>query len=410
MEEIARRQQEREEEWYLRKLDLEKQLRESKDVGAGKEKTETSPGQSVKLQKYTITPFTSEYKDWLRFWNQFTVEVDSSSIAEISKFNYLLELVKGKPRDDILGLPHTQGYEEAKRIPQQTYGKDIKVHKALIKELEDLTPITSIHKLQGIHDFHNQLSRVVRTLVTMKRLTTAQSMVYSLMDKLGPVRDVLVQKDDNWEEWGSEELVENLRKYMERNPLRESDDSRRKDDNPKSHPWKKEREREKMLFGNNRKSRPTHKSACVYCNSSEHFSHNCTKVLDITSRRAIITKKGLCFNCTGAGHSASQCWSGGCRNCQGKHHTSICDRGPKSTLDSVQQSRVEKSMSSLMNQAGTLHPTLLAKIGTETVRVMLDSGASSSYLCTDVITKLDLKPSRKEQRCIEQMSELREEM
>lgn len=86
-----------------------------------------------------------EYKDWLHFWNQFTVEVDGSSIAEISKFNYLLKLVKGKPRDDIVGLPHTQeGYEEAKRILQQTYGKDIKAHKVLIKELEDLTPITSI--------------------------------------------------------------------------------------------------------------------------------------------------------------------------------------------------------------------------------------------------------------------------
>ena len=56
-----------------------------------------------------------------------------------------------------------------------------------------------------------------------------------------------------------------------------------------------------------------------------------------------------------------------------------------------------------MNQAGTLHPTVLAKIETETFWVMFDSGAGSSYLCTDVITKLDLKPSRKEQRCIEEM-------
>jgi len=64
MEEIARRQQEQEEEWYLRKLDFEKQLRESKDVGAGKGKTETFPGQSVILQKYTITPFTSEYTEY----------------------------------------------------------------------------------------------------------------------------------------------------------------------------------------------------------------------------------------------------------------------------------------------------------------------------------------------------------
>ena len=60
-------------------------------------------------------------------------------------------------------------------------------------------------------------------------------------------------------------------------------------------------------------------------------------------------------------------------------------------------------MSSLMTQAGTLHQTLLAKVWSETVRVMFDSGAGSSYVCTEVITKLNLRPSRKEQHCIEQM-------
>jgi len=154
--------------------------------------------------------------------------------------------------------------------------------------------------------------------------------------------------------WGLEELVENLQKYVERNPLRESDDSSNKDDIPRRHPWKRDSEREKMLFRNNGNSRPHHKPTCVYCNSSEHFSHNCTKVVDINSRRAIITRKGLYFNCTGAGHSASPCRSRGCRNCQGKQHSSICDQAPKSTVDSIQQPRVEKSMSSLMNQAGTL--------------------------------------------------------
>ena len=120
--------------------------------------------------------------------------MDGSSIAKISKLNYLLEPVKGR----------------------QTYGKDIKVHKVLIKELEDLPAIASIHKLQSINEFYNKLSGIVRTLVTMKRLTTAQSMVYTLIDKLGPVRDTLVQKNDKWKEWGLEELVENLQRYVER--------------------------------------------------------------------------------------------------------------------------------------------------------------------------------------------------
>lgn len=90
--------------------------------------------------------------------------------------NYLLELVRGKPKDDILGLPHTEdGYKEAKRILEQTYGKDIKEHNALTKELEELPAITSIH---SVHDFYNKLSRVVRILITMERLISAQSLVY----------------------------------------------------------------------------------------------------------------------------------------------------------------------------------------------------------------------------------------
>ena len=152
-----------------------------------------------------------------------------------SKFNYLLELVKGKPKDDILGLPLTRdGYKEAKQILEQTYGKDIKVHKALIKELEELPVISSIHRLNDIHDFYNKLSRVVRTLVTMKRLTSAQSLVYTLMDKLGPFREVLVQKDGDWEEWGLEELVENLRGEKSFKGKREFRQNRRKLKEP---PW-----------------------------------------------------------------------------------------------------------------------------------------------------------------------------
>ena len=148
IEEATIQQQQREEEWYRQKLDFEKRIGERQAERIEKENTTKPAVQSVKLQKYTITPFTGDYKDWLRFWNQFTVEVDGLSIVEISKFNYLLELVKGKPKDDILGLPHTdEGYQEAKRIIVETYGKDIKVYKALIKELEELPAITSIHKL-----------------------------------------------------------------------------------------------------------------------------------------------------------------------------------------------------------------------------------------------------------------------
>ena len=108
---------------------------------------------------------------------------------------------KGKPRDDILGLPHMEdGYIEAKKILNNICGKDIKVHKQLIKEIESLHPITSIHKLKSIHEFYNKLPKTVRTLTTMKKLDSAQCLVYTLMDKLGPVREIIAQQDDNWED------------------------------------------------------------------------------------------------------------------------------------------------------------------------------------------------------------------
>ena len=69
------------EDWFNKKFELELAL------DAKRALQEMSKPQAVKLQKYSITPFTGDYKDWLRFWNQFVVEVDNFKISEISKFN-----------------------------------------------------------------------------------------------------------------------------------------------------------------------------------------------------------------------------------------------------------------------------------------------------------------------------------
>ena len=72
-----------------------------------------------------------------------------------------------------------------------------RVHKALIKDLEALPKISSVHKIKEVHEFYTQLSKTVWILATMKILEGAQSYVYSIMDKLGPVREVMAQKDDD---------------------------------------------------------------------------------------------------------------------------------------------------------------------------------------------------------------------
>ena len=44
----------------------------------------------------------------------------------------------------------------------------------------------------------------------MKKLEGAQGYLYSIMDKLGLIREAMAQKDDDWQKWGLEQLDENF--------------------------------------------------------------------------------------------------------------------------------------------------------------------------------------------------------
>ena len=61
--------------------------------------------------------------------------------------------------------------------------------------------------------------RTYLRLTTYLRFSRHQLRIWT---QLGPVTEALVQKYDDWEEWGLEELLESLRKHTERNPLPET--------------------------------------------------------------------------------------------------------------------------------------------------------------------------------------------
>ena len=174
----------------------------------------------VKLQKLHMSPFTGDIVDFARFWPQFTTEIDKSNMNDISKFNYLIELCKGRPKNDILGLPHSsEGYLEAKRILQERYGKDTVVFKQLVFDLENLFPIRSMHQKREINEFYQKFSRIVRTLQTMDKLNSVEGFVHTIFKKLGPLRENLASNNENWEKWTLIDLSENLRKFVDRNNL-----------------------------------------------------------------------------------------------------------------------------------------------------------------------------------------------
>lgn len=55
----------------------------------------------------------------------------------------MLELVKRKPQEDILGLLNTDdGYRDAKWILEEIYGKDVRIYEAFFKDIRGLLNIT----------------------------------------------------------------------------------------------------------------------------------------------------------------------------------------------------------------------------------------------------------------------------
>ena len=285
------------------------------------------------------------------------------------------------------------------------------MHKALILELETLPEITNIRRTRDIHEFYNRLARIIRTLNTMGKIAAAQAHVYSIFNKLGPVKEVLAQNDDKWEDWSLEEVTEHLRKYADRNPVQTKeigDHSNSLKGHNASNNVKRE---DRLLMTNNNRYQQqrsqnyqnSYGNECVYCGLNNHRSADCMKILNAATRREILSRKQLCFNCTKHRHTAANCTSRACMKCKRKRHTSICLAEHKSTIGKTSDDREKEKLSQFSDETRTLHPTVVAMVNGEKVRIMLDSGAGSSYICTDLLTKLNLKPVRKEKKTTEQL-------
>ena len=205
---------------FEEKLNYEKQLEELHS----KTSNPTQGASKVKLPKLIITKFNVTFTDWFRFWNQYEAEIDSSDISPVSKFSYLKELVITPVRANIHALPlTTEGYERAKQILKAKYGKPSKVVNAFVQNIMSLTHIRSTNPSK-IHEFYGKLASSVQALEALGKLKTVSGYARLTLDKLEGIRADLVRTDDGWQDWGFTQLLEQLRKWTERNPLESKGD------------------------------------------------------------------------------------------------------------------------------------------------------------------------------------------
>ena len=320
-EEEIIRQQEREELVQQHRLEQERRLLQEKmeaEIKITEKKLEMenrAKSTVAKLPKLRISPFNGTAADWIRFENMFISQVHSKPISDEEKFGYLLEMVQRKVREKISNLkPSTPGYQTAWERLKKEYGHTALVVNAHMDSIINLQVVKGTNYTR-VKEFYENLSRNFDALQTLGESDMLRGFVMSTLNKLVHVKADLVRTDDNWEKWRMEDLLESLRKWLRRNAVEDSTRHGR-DDSNKERQWYTQK-------GNGRF--PPKQKKCIFC-EGEHWSDSCQIQDTKEKRKAFFVSKRLCFNCGISGHRGSNCRSRGCLKCQGRHHTSLCDR------------------------------------------------------------------------------------
>ena len=92
----------------------------------------------------------------------------------------------------------------------------------------------------------------------------------------------------------------------------------------------------------------------------------------------ILSGKRLCLNCTGVKHRADDCrGKRTCQTCKNKHHSSICS---------------QSNPIMVVTGESVIYPVVVDKVNNILCRVLLDTGAVSSYGSSALLGKLNLRP------------------
>ena len=113
-------------EAHKRSMEFERQLLEQKaEFEKNREQEKTASSETMRaalatrLPKLTISKFNGKIEEWFSFWGKFSSEIDSSDLAPLTKFGYLMARLEKHVRNGIEGLPFTyteEGLENAKAI------------------------------------------------------------------------------------------------------------------------------------------------------------------------------------------------------------------------------------------------------------------------------------------------------
>ena len=329
----------------------------------------------AKLPKLKITPFEGTSTDWIRFENMFLTQVDRQPISDEEKFGYLLEMVSPKVRSKISNIkPSSEGYKRAWDRLKNEYGQTKVVINSNMEIIINLSPVKGVN-YDKVQVFYEQLFKNFDALQTLGESDMLKGFVLTTLNKLPQIKPDLVRSAENWEDWGMEDLLKALQKWLK---INKAEDPPRKHDEKREGNW----------YTGKREQKVHAKPHCLFC-EKDHWGEACEVVNTIAKRREFFMTKRLCFNCGRPGHREKECRSRGCFKCKARHHTSLCDR-KEAVFTGYIPTTEEKS----------LPPIIPLEIQGIVFWAYLDSGSGRNFISKDAVERLKLTPTSHEFRHI----------
>ena len=344
---------------------------------------------------------------WSAFWDSFNSAIHTNDrLFEIDKFNYLRSLLEGAAYDAIAGLAlSAANYGEAVEILKKRFGNRQLIISKHMESLLSVNAVTSDNHLRDLRRLYDQSEANIRSLKALGVEPESYGAMLSsvLLSKLPPDMRLIVSRKVSADDLDMDRLLETFEQELiarERASDSVSQAPRRVHNQGRT---------QTSAFVTNAPGPPV----CVFCQQS-HSPADCNSVPDLNARKRILRNNGRCFNCLRTNHLSRNCRSTSkCKRCQGKHHTSICERGsysrenpslatpteldpealaytPNPTTNTL--CSTERKAVLLQTACAVVHNPSKPEFATE-VRLLFDSGSQRSYLTERAMRLLQLQPT-----------------
>eukprot|EP00794_Sanderia_malayensis_P019642 gene19641-biopygen13912 len=373
-------------EELLTEIDSRKARETSIDFKSAQALSPTSAAaERAKVPKLELTTYRGDPLKWQEFWEQYRTIIHTSNLATTMKFHYLRKVLVGRAAAVIRGLPATgDNYMVAVDKLRKEFGDNSKLRSAHVKAIRDAQSINNAQNLTRLRRFYEEISINYASLESMGYEEQVMCLVEETVMKLPRlIRYEITKENRTWMQWRFPQFLDKLWHYLKACEEIEN-----------TEPQKPAYEHPKRSMVHATTNRT---AECVYCNETNHKSFECTKVFGVTERKALLQSQKRCFNCTRVNHSARECRNKNlCFHCKNKHHSSICP----GTSNQSQSTATTTEAVGHISHGPAAYQRVVAKIGGQSCRILLDSGSGKSYISREQGRKMHSKPIRKENRTI----------